>query len=37
MTDSALETHAQELIHKLIVFIFLAHLVRGPPSDSAKL
>jgi hypothetical protein len=33
----ALQTPVQELIWKLIVFIFWVHLVRGPPSDSAKL
>jgi hypothetical protein len=37
MADLALQTPAQELIHKLIVFIFWANLVRGPPSGSAKL
>jgi hypothetical protein len=31
MTNSALQTLMQESIHKLIVFIFWAHLVRGPP------
>jgi hypothetical protein len=37
MADSVLQTPAQEPIHKLIVFIFLAHLIHGPHSDSAKL
>jgi hypothetical protein len=37
MADSALQTPTQELIHKLIAFIFSAHLARGPPSGPAKL
>jgi hypothetical protein len=37
MADLALQTPAQELIRKLIVFIYSANLVRGPPSGSAKL
>jgi hypothetical protein len=37
MADSALQTPAQEPIRKLIIFIFWAHLVHGPPSGSAKL
>jgi hypothetical protein len=37
MADSALQTPTQEPIHKLIVFIFWAHLVRSPPSGSANL
>jgi hypothetical protein len=37
MTDLALQTPAQEPICMLIVFIFWTHLVRGPPSGSAKL
>jgi hypothetical protein len=37
MADSALQTPAQEPIHKLIVFIFWAHLIRVPCSGSAKL
>jgi hypothetical protein len=37
MADLALQTPVQELIRKLIVLIFWAHLIRGPPSGSAKL
>jgi hypothetical protein len=37
MADLALQTPTQVPIRNLIVFIFWAHLVRGPPSGSAKL
>jgi hypothetical protein len=37
MADLALQTPTQEPIHKLIVFMFWAHLVHDPPSGSSKL
>jgi hypothetical protein len=37
MANLALQMPVQEPIRKLIVFIFWAYLVRGPPSGSAKL
>jgi hypothetical protein len=37
MADLTLQTSAQELIYMLIVSIFWAYLVRGPPSGLAKL
>jgi hypothetical protein len=37
MADLTLLTPAQEPIYKLIVSIFWAHLVHGPPSGFAKL
>jgi hypothetical protein len=37
MTDLTLQTPAQEPIYRLIISIFWAYLVRGPPFGLAKL